>query len=116
VRAIGLTVDDAGYFDGAFEFSDQATMLRGQRSGQVTVLAERAAGVKSTTDAIINAFAPYRTASGATGSKSSGGTSPRRNSDSFAACGVGAQSRANRSQQRAVLRLNTSSLAVTRRL
>ena len=64
VRAVGLTVDDAGYFDGAFEFSDQATMLRGQRSGQVAVLAERAAGAKAITEAIINAVAPYRTASG----------------------------------------------------
>ena len=63
-RSSGLTVNDAGYLEGAFEFPDEATMLRGQRSGQVAVLAERAAGEAAVTDAIINAFAPYRTASG----------------------------------------------------
>jgi SAM-dependent methyltransferase len=64
VRSSDLTVNDAGYLEGAFEFPDQATMLRGQRSGQVAVLAERAAGETAVTKAIINAFAPYRTASG----------------------------------------------------
>ena len=34
MRSSGLTVSDAGYLEGAFEFPDQATMLRGQRSGQ----------------------------------------------------------------------------------
>jgi SAM-dependent methyltransferase len=64
VREGGLTVNDTGYLEGAFEFPDQATMLRGQRSGQVAVLAERAAGQAAVNAAIINSFAPYRTATG----------------------------------------------------
>ena len=64
VRSSGLAVTDAGYFDGLYEFHDQETMLRGQRSGQVAVLAERAVGAATVTDLIVKAFAPYRTSSG----------------------------------------------------
>jgi SAM-dependent methyltransferase len=64
VQSSGLAVTEAGYLEGAFEFPDQATMLRGQRSSLVAVLAERAVGEEPVTDAIVNAFAPYRTSSG----------------------------------------------------
>jgi SAM-dependent methyltransferase len=64
VQSSGLAVSAAGYLEGAFEFPDQPTMLRGQRSSQVAVLAERAAGEAAVTHAIVKAFAPYGTSSG----------------------------------------------------
>lgn len=64
VQASGLTLIDAGYLDGCFDYPDQAAMLRGQRAGQVAVLAERAAGEAAVREAIVQAFAFCRTPSG----------------------------------------------------
>lgn len=64
VQASGLILVDAGYLDGRFDYPDQAAMVRGQRAGQVTVLAEQAAGEAVVTDAIVKAFASCRTTSG----------------------------------------------------
>jgi SAM-dependent methyltransferase len=65
VQTSGLTLIDAGYLQGHFNYSDQTAMLRGQRAGQVAVLAERAAGEATVTDALVKAFEPCRTPSGA---------------------------------------------------
>lgn len=64
VQTSGLTVIDVGYLEGRFDYPDQAAMLRGQRAGQVAVLAERAAGEAAVTDALTKAFASCRTSSG----------------------------------------------------
>jgi SAM-dependent methyltransferase len=64
VERSGLTPTDAGYLQGRFEFPDEATMLRGQRSTLLAVLAERTAGEEAVREAILRAYAPYRTASG----------------------------------------------------
>ena len=64
VERSGLTPTDAGYLQGQFEFPDEATMLRGQRSTLLAVLAERAVGEEAVREAILHAYAPYRTASG----------------------------------------------------
>ena len=64
VQASGLVVIDAGYLEGRFDYADQPAMLRGQRAGQVGVLAERAAGEAAVTDAVVKAFASCRTPSG----------------------------------------------------
>jgi SAM-dependent methyltransferase len=63
VQTSGLTVIDVGYLEGRFDYPDQAAMLRGQRAGQVAVLAERAAGEAAVTDALVKAFASCRTSS-----------------------------------------------------
>ncbi|MBV9941261.1 MAG: class I SAM-dependent methyltransferase [Solirubrobacterales bacterium] len=64
VQASGLCVTNAGYLEGRFDYPDQAAMLRGQRTGQVAVLGERVAGEAVVTDALVRAYAPYRTSSG----------------------------------------------------
>jgi SAM-dependent methyltransferase len=64
VERSGLALTEAGYLQGQFEFPDEATMLRGQRSTPLAVLAERAAGEDAVREAILRAYAPYRTASG----------------------------------------------------
>ena len=64
VQANGFALVDAGYLDGRFDYPDRAAMVRGQRAGQVAVLAERAAGEAVVTDAIVKAFASCRTKSG----------------------------------------------------
>jgi SAM-dependent methyltransferase len=64
VERSGLAPTDAGYLQGQSEFPDEATMLRGQRSTPMAVFAERAAGEEAVRDAILRAYAPYRTASG----------------------------------------------------
>jgi SAM-dependent methyltransferase len=64
VLRAGLTVTEDGYLEGHFEFPDEATMLRAQRSTPMALLAERAAGQTAVNDAIIGAFAPCRTSSG----------------------------------------------------
>ncbi len=60
----GLAATDAGYVDGRFEFADEATMLRAQRSTPMALLAEQVAGESAVNQAIIDAFAPCRTPSG----------------------------------------------------
>lgn len=64
VQTSGLALTDAGYLEGRFDYPDQATMLRGQRAGQVAVLAERAVGEEVVTDALVKAYEPYRTPRG----------------------------------------------------
>lgn len=64
VQTSGLTVIDAGDLEGRFEYPDQAAMLRGQRAGQVAVLAERAAGEAVVTDALLKASKSCRTSFG----------------------------------------------------
>jgi len=75
VERSGLTPTDAGYLRGQFEFPDEATMLRGQRSTLLAVLAERAVGEEAVTEAILSAYAPYPLHPAGTGSRSSGATS-----------------------------------------
>jgi SAM-dependent methyltransferase len=65
VQTSGLALTDAGYLQGRFDYPDQAAMLRGQRAGQVAVLAARAAGEAIVTDALVKAYEPCRTPSGA---------------------------------------------------
>jgi SAM-dependent methyltransferase len=64
IERSGLALTKAGYLQGQFEFPDEATMLRGQRSTPLAVLAERAVGAEAVREAILRAYAPYRTASG----------------------------------------------------
>ena len=64
VQTSGLALTDAGYLDGRFDYPDQAAMLRGQRAGQVAVLAERAAGEAIVTATLVEAYEPCRTPSG----------------------------------------------------
>ncbi len=64
VARSGLVIAEDGYLQGPFEFPDEATMLRAQRSTLVAVLAERAVGEAAVDEAILNAYAPYRTSTG----------------------------------------------------
>ena len=64
VLRAGLNATEDGYLEGRFEFPDEATMLRAQRSTPMALLAERAVGKAAVNDAIISAFAPCRTSSG----------------------------------------------------
>ena len=60
----GLELAEAGYFQGRFEFPDQATMLRAQRATPAAVNAERLVGQAAVIEAITSAFAPCRTSTG----------------------------------------------------
>lgn len=64
VLRAGLNATEDGYLEGRFEFPDQATMLRAQRSTPMALLAERAAGKTAVNDAITGVFARCRTSSG----------------------------------------------------
>jgi SAM-dependent methyltransferase len=64
VERAGLTVRDAGYLEAAFEFADEATLLRAMPSSGPGVLAVRTSGRDAVHGAISAAFAPCRTATG----------------------------------------------------
>lgn len=64
VERSGLAPTDAGYLQGHVEFLGEAAMLRGQRSTPLALLAETAVGAEAVREAILRAYAPYRTASG----------------------------------------------------
>jgi SAM-dependent methyltransferase len=61
----GLTPSDDGYIDATFEYPDEATLLKANRASGPSVLAERTAGEAALTQAVLDAFGPFRTASGA---------------------------------------------------
>ena len=61
----GLTPIDDGYVEATFEYADEATMLKANLSGGPTVLAARTSGEAAVADALRDALAPFRTASGA---------------------------------------------------
>jgi SAM-dependent methyltransferase len=60
----GLTPAETGYIELPYEYPDQATMLRAQCSSGPAVLAARTSGHETVEAAIVDALAPYRTASG----------------------------------------------------
>jgi len=64
VERAGLTLRDAGYLEAAFEYRDEATLLRAMASSGPAVLAVRTSGRDAVRGAISAAFAPYRTAAG----------------------------------------------------
>jgi SAM-dependent methyltransferase len=61
----GLTPTNDGYIELTFEYPDETALLKGNNSNGPVVLAERTSGEAAVTTAIRNAFAPFRTASGA---------------------------------------------------
>lgn len=65
VEHAGLTPTSHGYMEATFEYPDDATLLRANRSAGPAVLAERTSGEAAISDALRVAFAPYRTTSGA---------------------------------------------------
>jgi SAM-dependent methyltransferase len=60
----GWTQIETGYIELAYDYPDQATMLRAQCSSAPAVLAVRASGEATVQHAITSALAPYRTATG----------------------------------------------------
>ena len=64
VERSGLTPTAEGYFEAAFEYPDEATLLQANRSPGIVILAERTSGEAPVTEAIRAAFAPFRTSSG----------------------------------------------------
>jgi SAM-dependent methyltransferase len=64
VEQSGLVPADAGYLDVTFVFTDEETLLRANRSAGPAILAERTSGEAALTDALCDAFAPFRTADG----------------------------------------------------
>ncbi len=77
VAGSDLRTTDEGYLQGYFESPDEPTMLRGQRPTQQAVLAARAVGEAAVKEAIVRAYAPYRTASGVSRSLAGSGRGPR---------------------------------------
>jgi SAM-dependent methyltransferase len=65
VERSGLAPTGEGYIEATFEYPDQPTLLKANRSAGVAVLAERTSGEAAVVDALRSALAPYRTASGA---------------------------------------------------
>jgi SAM-dependent methyltransferase len=61
----GLTPIDDGYTEVTFEYPDETTLLKGTGSNGPAVLAERSAGEAAVVNALRDAFAAFRTASGA---------------------------------------------------
>jgi hypothetical protein len=61
----GLTPTDAGYIEVAFEYPDQTALLKGNNSNGPVVLAERTSGEAAVVNALRDALAPFRTATGA---------------------------------------------------
>ncbi len=64
VERSGLTPTAEGYFEAAFEYPDEATLLQAHRSPGIVILAERTSCEVPVTEAIRAAFAPFRTSSG----------------------------------------------------
>jgi SAM-dependent methyltransferase len=60
-----LTPTDNGYIEVTFEYPDEAALIRGNNSNGPVVLAERTSGQAAVVNAIRDALAPFRTASGA---------------------------------------------------
>jgi hypothetical protein len=56
---------DDGYIEATFEYTDETTLLKANRSAGPAVLAERTSGEAAGNDAMRGAFTPYRTTSGA---------------------------------------------------
>jgi SAM-dependent methyltransferase len=64
VERSGLTPTDEGYIAATFEYADEATLLKANRSAGPAILAARNSGEAAVGDAIRGALAPYRTSSG----------------------------------------------------
>jgi SAM-dependent methyltransferase len=60
----GFAPAEAGYLELPYEYPDQATMLRAQRSSAPAVLAARTSGEAAVDEAITEGLAPFRTPSG----------------------------------------------------
>ncbi len=60
----GLTLREAGYLEGTFEYPDEATLLRAMAASGPAVLAVRTSGRDAVRYAISAALAPYRTGAG----------------------------------------------------
>jgi hypothetical protein len=58
VERAGLTPQDAGYLEAAFEYPDEATLLRAMLSSGSAVLAVRTSGHDAVRGAISAALAP----------------------------------------------------------
>jgi hypothetical protein len=61
----GLTPTDDGYIEVAFEYPDETALLKGTNSNGPVLLAERTSGKAAVVNAVRDAVAPFRTASGA---------------------------------------------------
>lgn len=64
VAKSGLTPTGDGYFDAAFTFPDEAAMLKGNLAAGPAVLAAQTSGEDAVAAALVEALAPFRTASG----------------------------------------------------
>lgn len=60
----GFIPTETGYIELLYEYPDEATMLRAQRSSAPAVLAARTSGDEAVEEALTNALAPYRTNTG----------------------------------------------------
>jgi SAM-dependent methyltransferase len=61
----GLTPKEDGYIEFAYEFPDEATMLRANRAAGPVLLAERTSGREAVEQRLIEQLAAYRTSTGA---------------------------------------------------
>jgi len=64
VAKSGLTPAGDGYFDATFAYPDEAAMLKGNLAAGPAVLAARTSGDGAVAAALVDALAPFRTASG----------------------------------------------------
>jgi SAM-dependent methyltransferase len=65
IERSGLTPADDGYLQATFEYPDERALLKANRASGPSVLAGRTSGEDVVTKALGEAFAPYRTSSGA---------------------------------------------------
>jgi SAM-dependent methyltransferase len=65
VERAGLTPTDDGYLETTFEYPDEGTLLKANRSAGPVILAERTSGEKAVADAIGSALTPYQISAGA---------------------------------------------------
>lgn len=64
VAGSGFTPRESGYVATPYEYPDEATMLRAQRSSAPAVLAARTSGDEAVERALVEALSPFRTGSG----------------------------------------------------
>jgi SAM-dependent methyltransferase len=65
VERSGLAPTDDGYIEVTFDYPDEETLLRANRANGPVVLAEQTSGEQAVIDRTREAFAPFRTSSGA---------------------------------------------------
>jgi hypothetical protein len=65
IERSGLVPTNDGYIELTFDYPDEQTLLRANRANGPIVLAERTSGQAAVIDGAREAFAPFRTSSGA---------------------------------------------------